>query len=203
MSKEKRENKSKDQIAFEMKQKQEVERKRTFITEVLFPLLKEHTKTVREAKMFCKVVINDIQSTFNQGMKAPLSSLKLEEKFEKETDSGADAYRAVADAFADVSIAESLELLDGMPNAIDASINQENTNRPISDFDFKDGSFLPAPRKDPFFELLADTPLCNDFRQLADGSWVAYSTKMDGDQAIRASGPNMAEALINLKAKLI
>lgn len=54
-----------------------------------------------------------------------------------------------------------------------------------------------------FEEVLFDTPLCNDFRRLADGSWVAYSTKADEDgTAIRHNAPSIREALEGLQEKL-
>jgi xanthine dehydrogenase molybdopterin-binding subunit B len=54
-----------------------------------------------------------------------------------------------------------------------------------------------------FEELLFDTPECNDFRRLADGSWVAYSTRADENgQAIRHAAPTIREALEGIQAKL-
>lgn len=51
-----------------------------------------------------------------------------------------------------------------------------------------------------FEEVLFDTPLCNDFRRLANGDWVAYSTKIDEHgEAIRFVGPNIRQALEGLQ----
>lgn len=53
--------------------------------------------------------------------------------------------------------------------------------------------------KKRFEELLFDTPLCNDFRRLANGHWVAYATKIDETgQGIRFMAPSIREALEGL-----
>lgn len=54
-----------------------------------------------------------------------------------------------------------------------------------------------------FSQLLSDMPECNDFRRLGNGDWVTYSTVPDDDnQAIRAIGKTIYEALQNLQKKL-
>lgn len=186
-----------------MKQRQQVERKRAFVNDVLWPLLVSQCKTVREAKMFCKVAINDIQSTFNKGMTEPLSTLKLDEKFKDETGQGAEAYRAFAAAFKDTAINETLELLDGMPNAIDAGLQYEDRDRELSGLDFKDGTILPKTSKS-FERLLAETALCNDFRQLGDGTWISYSVKIipDTNSVYTGRGPTIRHALEDLNKTL-
>lgn len=54
-----------------------------------------------------------------------------------------------------------------------------------------------------FTQLLKDTPECNDFRQLANGDWVAYSTVLEesGDM-IRAIDTTIWHALTALRKKL-
>lgn len=72
--------------------------------------------------------------------------------------------------------------------------------------DGKAGFELIDPLFEALFEaLLEDTPECNDFRMLNDGSrtWFAYSTRLDKEgQAIRASGKSIHEALRNLRENL-
>lgn len=54
-----------------------------------------------------------------------------------------------------------------------------------------------------FEQLLLEVPECNDFRRLANGDWVAYSTAMDEQgRAIRAVGLTIREALEILKEEL-
>lgn len=199
--KEPRVNKSEEQIAFEMKQKAETARKRKFVSDVLFPFLKNHTKTTREAQMLCKVAQNDILTSFNGGMNAPISSLKLGDKFKDETDEGAKVYVLLAKLFEDVPINETLELLDGMPQAIDAALTFENRERNIGDLTFNNGTILAQG----FHELLAKTPECNDFRQLADGVWVAYSTRVKpGESSVYTGrGKTIQEALAELNKNLL
>lgn len=200
----KKTNRPKEQIAHDMKQAQETKRKRSFVADVLWPLLKEKTKTVNQAKMFCKVIQNDVLATFNGGMNAPLSSLKLEQKFANETDEGAEAYRAFLEAFKDVPINETMELLDGMPNAIDAALQYEDRSRSLDELEFKDGTIL-AQKRPTFQELLVKTPDCIDFRMLiGNGKWWAYSKALDGGKgnSFRAEGDTIYDALFNLN-KLI
>lgn len=51
-----------------------------------------------------------------------------------------------------------------------------------------------------FEELLADTPKCNEFRRLADGTWVAYTDGLTAEgNAIRCIAPTIREALEGLR----
>lgn len=137
--KEKRENKSKEQIAWEMKQRQETERKRLFVKEHFYPMLLTHMKNVTQAKNFCKVVQNDILATYNQGMSKPMHELNMPARLEGVENEAADAYRAVLEIFKDAPVGEAVELLEGMPNAIDAALNQNDKERPLSDLEWNDG----------------------------------------------------------------
>lgn len=133
-------NKTKDQIAWEMKQKAEAQRKRAFVAEHFFPMLLRRTKNVTQAKNFCKVFQNDVLSTFNQGMSKPLGELKMVDRFEGVENEAADAYRDAIDTFKDMPISEVMELFDGMPGAIEAAINLEQRERPLTDLEWSDGS---------------------------------------------------------------
>lgn len=139
MMKQKRQNKTKDQIVWEMKQRTEAERKRAFIAEHFYPMLLQHLKTVTQAKNFCKVVQNDILSTFNQGMTKPLKELDMPKRLEGVNNEAADAYRAVLEVFGDSPINEALELLDGMPNAIDQVLQLKDRDRLLTDLEWDDG----------------------------------------------------------------
>lgn len=139
----KRENKSKDQLAWEMKQKADAQRKRTFVGEHFYPMLLAHLKTVTQAKNFCKVVQNDILSTFNQGMTRPVGGLNMQGRFKgMEENEASKAYTAVLEVFKDMPIGEALELLDGMPGAIEAALQLETQNKPLSELEWKDGSLV-------------------------------------------------------------
>lgn len=139
----KRENKSKDQLAWEMKQKAEAQRKRIFVGEHFYPMLLAHMTTVTQAKNFCKVVQNDILSTFNQGMAKPIGELNMQDRFKgMEENTASKAYAAVLEVFKDMPIGEALELLDGMPGAIEAALQAETQNKPLSELEWKDGSLV-------------------------------------------------------------
>lgn len=134
------ENKSKEQIAYEMHQRQEALRKRKFVGEVFFPLLLAQDKSIQHTKNFCKILENDIMATFNEGMKQPLSTLGLEKKFEGQEDEAVVTYRGVLEAFKELPIGEALELISGLPGAIDAALAVKDRERPLSDFAWGDGN---------------------------------------------------------------
>lgn len=193
-----RKNKKKEEIAWEIKQKQEAARKRGFVAEVFFPALQKHTKSIHQAKTVCKILQNDIMSTFNQGMRNTVASLELAKKMEDDTTEGANAYRELIDAFKDLPISEALELIGGMPEAIEGGLSVEEWGRTLDDLEFVDGTMKIKPK--PSLEDLAAEAKCNEFRQLGDGTWVAYSNQEGELEAIRAIGPTLEAALINLKA---
>lgn len=183
----KKKNKSKETIAWEMKQKQEATRKRAFVTDVFFPLLKKHTKTIHQAKQVCKILQNDIMSTFNMGMKNPVSTLDLAKKMEEDTTEGATAYKELLGAFKDLTISEALELIGGMPEAIEGGMSVEDRDRSLDEIDFVDGIMRVKPKYD--LVELCKLAQCNDLRQMLDGNWFAYSKKLDSEMvAIRTQG---------------
>lgn len=140
MAKPKRENKNKDQIAWEMKQKAEAQRKRKFIAEYFFPMLLRRTKSITQAKNFCKVFQNDVLATFNQGMIKPMGELNMKDRFEGVENEAAEAYRDAIETFKDLPIGEVLELFDGMPGAIDAALTANDRERPLTDLEWNDGN---------------------------------------------------------------
>lgn len=198
----KRQNKKKEQIAWEIKQKSEATRKRAFVTDTFFPLLQKYTHSIHQAKQVCKILQNDIMSTFNQGMKEPVSSLKLTEKVEGLNDEGSESYRALIDAFKDMTISEAMELIGGMPDAITGGMGVEERDRPLSELEFVDGT-MRIKAKSTLQQQCAEA-YCNEFRQLAEGAWVAYSKKLNeaGDAYYRAQGATIEEAVSNLKLQL-
>lgn len=189
----KRQNKKKEEIAWEMKQKADATRKRAFVSEVFFPLLQKHTNSIHQAKQVCKILQNDIMSTFNQGMKQPVSTLDLTAKVADATDEGSESYRALTEAFKDMTIAESVELIGGMPEAITGGLGVEEWGRSLSELEFVDGTMKIKAK--PTLEDKAVAVECNEFRRLGDGTWVAYSIHEDR----RAMGKTLDEALTNLK----
>ena len=136
----KKPQRSKEQIAWEMKQKAEAQRKRKFIAEHFYPMLLAHMKTVTQAKNFCKVVQNDIHATFNAGMTQPVGTLKMAERFEGEDNEAQRAYKAVLEVFKDMPIKDAMELLDGMPHAIDAALQADTKDKLLSELEWGDGA---------------------------------------------------------------
>ena len=77
----KKQNKTKQQIASEMKQMDEVKRLRKFSKEKFYPFLLEHTGTISEAKTFLQVIDTVVKGAFNEGLSTTtVGSLKIDEK---------------------------------------------------------------------------------------------------------------------------
>lgn len=202
MSDKPRKNKSKDTLAWEMKQKQEATRKRAFVSDVFFPLLKKHTKSIHQAKQVCKIFQNDIMSTFNLGMQNKVETLDLAKKMDADTSEGADAYRELAKAFEALSITEALELVGGMPEAIDGGMSIDEWTRSLDEIDFIEGTMKLKPKFDIAAACMETE--CNDLRQLANGTWFAYSKKLTvkGEAYHRGQGATIPEALQALMAAM-
>lgn len=193
-----RKNKGKQEVAWEMKQKQDAARKRGFVGEVFFPVLQKHTKSIHQAKTVCKILQNDIMSTFNMGMKNNVSTLELAKKMEENTTEAGDAYRELVGIFNDLPITEALEIIGGMPEAIEGGLSVEEFGRSLADMEFVDGTMKIKPTDALGDALIAAE--CDDMRQMGDGKWMAYSKKSGPDQVgYRAQGDTPLQAVLALK----
>ena len=69
--KQKKPSRSKEEIAFEMKQKQEVDKQKNIAKNVLYPILHEHAESVQHAQRACEifkaVITQSMQMPFNLG----------------------------------------------------------------------------------------------------------------------------------------
>jgi hypothetical protein len=89
------------------------------------------SENVEDAKNFTQAVTIAIRQAFNNKMrKSTVGSLKLQDMLDK---NGPDykRYKFVLDLFKDESIFDSLELIDGMTNAINAFVQKEMLKRKL------------------------------------------------------------------------
>lgn len=198
----KRPTPTKEQLAYQMKQRQAAERKRAFITQHFFPFLQP--MTIHQAKTVCKVFQNDIMATFNEGMKNPVSTLTLEKKFDGEEGESAVTYRRLVAMFAEMSIADAAEIIGGMPQALEGALSVEDHTRNMTEVEWlADGTMRirkPEEGNAKAIKRLCEKAQCNDLRQLSNGTWVAYSKKLNTEnlESLRAGGVTIEDALLKL-----
>ncbi len=146
--KQKRINKSKEQILAEQKQheameaqKKETARRRDIARDVFYPILLKHATSVRHAQRISRFFESAIVTLHNEEIsKKTLGELQLREYFEKispnfkdDPDGEASALREILAAFNDEKLPACLEVIGGMTQAIDTFINEEQSNRPLAD----------------------------------------------------------------------
>lgn len=110
----------------------EVDRKRSRVKTELYPFLLEKSKSVEDAKVFCKVIALAIHQSFNNRMKdIKLSELKLDEMVKSNPDF--EKYKEVLNMFGGENLPACIEIFEGMSDVIDSFIREENTKRPLSE----------------------------------------------------------------------
>ncbi len=120
-------NKSKEQLLYETRLKDETSRQKKIVTEILYPILHEHTTSIAHAQQSCQVM----KVVLLQAMQKPfrdqnVSELHLDEELTKEKDVKDKAmFEAFAIGFKDVKIADTLKVLEGMGGAIDGYVRQK------------------------------------------------------------------------------
>ncbi len=134
MPKPKKTPKSKEQIAHEMKNAQEVARKRVIITDHFYPALVKATISVDESKAL-------IQAMSALLMEEVLKTMK-ERKFSEIMDNvhkvlctdglRVEEIRALLETLKDENLFVSREIIEGMTRVIEASITEEMRQRPLS-----------------------------------------------------------------------
>jgi hypothetical protein len=113
-------------------EKAEVKRKRLLVKNKLYPFLEMSSENVEDAKNFTQSVTIAIRQAFNNKMrKSTLGSLKLQDMLDKES-KDYKRYKFVLDLFKDETIHDSIELIDGMTNAISAFITREMLKRKLN-----------------------------------------------------------------------
>lgn len=111
---------------------QETKRKRAFAKQLLWPYLVENTKSIQDAKVFIQALSVAINQEFNNRKRTmKVDSLKLIGKLDPKNEKH-DQYHKMLKMFGDETIFDALDLIDGMGNAIDSFINEENHTRPLS-----------------------------------------------------------------------
>lgn len=77
-------NKSKEEIAKEMKIKSETERLRKFSKDIFYPFLKKNTESVSDARQFLQIIDVAVKAEFNEGLRTTtVGDLNMNSKIRK------------------------------------------------------------------------------------------------------------------------
>ncbi len=132
MSNEPRKNKSKEEIASELKLIGETKRKRARVKTELYPLLKEVSTSIDNAKIFCMAGSMAIEQAFNNLQREmKVKDLKIVD-FIKSDGKEAEHFKRLMDMFAEETLTDALSMIRDMPHAIDSFIREEMTKRPLT-----------------------------------------------------------------------
>lgn len=128
MPKEKRQNKTVEQLAAEMNAKALVTEKRKFIKEILFPKLYEVSENIQDAQIIMTVLSTMIQ----QAAIKKVNNLPVAEVSVK-PNSGYERYQEIFDLFADKNVEFASDILGQSAKAIDGALFEESKERKLID----------------------------------------------------------------------
>lgn len=113
-------NKTKEQLAYEMKIQADYERSRAVAREKIWPVIMQYAKDAKHAEQtlqIFKTVINQVMQMPYRDMK--VSGLNLAEELTKDKDASDQAFHfGLIEALNDVSIVEAMKLMEGMAGSI-------------------------------------------------------------------------------------
>lgn len=136
----KRQKKTKEQIAFEMKQKQEYETSRAIAREKIWPVLEAHAKDAKHAEQTLQI----LKTVINQMMQMPykdmtVGGLKMDEQLTKEDKvPDKEMHAALIEAIKDVKIVDAMKLLEGLAGSINGITMAEAGAKPFKDIKLDD-----------------------------------------------------------------
>lgn len=136
----KRQQRSKEQIAFEMKQKQEYERSRTIARDNIWPVLEKYATDAKHAEQTLQV----FKTVINQMMQMPyvemtVGGLKMDEQLTKEDKApDKELHAGLIEALKDVKIVDAMKLLEGMAGSINGYTMNLAGKKPMSELTIDD-----------------------------------------------------------------
>lgn len=122
--------KTEAEIKREMIAKQETNRLRVLIKEVIYPALIEKSESIEDAKMVCTVISTTIgQAVLNFQKDLKVSSLDIpqvsDEKYKR--------FNEIVDLLKEENVNDAQQLMRGVSDVIDSFIREENNKRPLSE----------------------------------------------------------------------
>jgi hypothetical protein len=139
-----RENKTKEQVEADIKQRQEIERQRKIVIEKLWPLLLRHSKSIGDAHQFVEVCKISIQTAFNRQMFVQtVADTKMYDMLDSKAPRN-DEYREFLDMFQNEKIKMAIDLITGVSQEIERLLRKEQAGRKLdtlqTDFVKADGN---------------------------------------------------------------
>lgn len=99
----------------------------------LYPMVKDASKSIEDAKTFCGVVSNTMRQMFAQQMKTlKVKDLDLISKLDKKAPNYND-YLRLLNNLAEETITDALEMIEGFPQVIDNILRSEAMERKFED----------------------------------------------------------------------
>jgi hypothetical protein len=120
-----------------MEQKKKVEAQRKDVKEKLYPFLVKNSENIEDAKVFMSAIGVAIKQAFLNGMRTmPVKDLKMVDMLDaKGTTYG--KYKEMFELINDYTITDAINMIEGMPNEIDASIREEMQTRKLDSLNIK------------------------------------------------------------------
>lgn len=124
----------------ETRLREEAERQKKVVSDVLYPVLHEHSTSIANAQQSCQVmkvvILQAMQKPFRD---KTVAELGLEEELTKEENvKDRELFQAFVKGLKDVKIADALKVLDGMGGAIDGWVRQEADKKDFKSIELKD-----------------------------------------------------------------
>lgn len=131
---------SKEQLAYQMKLRQEAEHGKKIVTEVLYPILHEHATTIsnseRMTEIFKVAIMQAMQIPFKDKTIGDLdfSSMMNEEKEDKSR----IIFEAFIDGFKDTKITDAVKILQEYEGGVNAYLQKELQTREFKSLTLED-----------------------------------------------------------------
>lgn len=131
MPKQKRRNKTKEELLLDLKKNEKFMAKMKFTKEKFFPALIEATDSVEDATIFLGSINTILMEEFLGFMKEKkFSDLNLVNKLDQK-DENYEKYKALLSLFDEMNVFEAKDLIEGMKNEINLFIQEEMKNRKL------------------------------------------------------------------------
>ena len=130
-----RKGKTKQQLAFELKQKQEYERNRKLAREVIWPVVAKHATDAKHAEQTLQI----FKTVITQMMQMPykemtLGGLKMDEQLTKEEKApDREFHMELIEALKDIPIVDVMKLIEGMAGSINGYTMGIAGKKPMTD----------------------------------------------------------------------
>lgn len=115
-------------------QEENVKKLRGFIKENFWPFLKETSKNVADAQMFCQVISTSLKDESNKEMRKKLvGDLGMLAQLDKKNEEY-DRFFKAFQMFEGQSVSNALMVIEGMAQAINAYVQKEQKERKLTEF---------------------------------------------------------------------